>query len=79
MTAPGAPTAAGNDKTTLFGVLGIIFGLCCWVVGLVFAILSLNQAKKFGNQPTLAYVAFAVIALNLIFGIVGATQGWFSM
>lgn len=78
MTAPGAPAAAGNDKTTLFGVLGIILGLCCWPVGLVFAILSLNQSKKFGNQPTLAYVAFAVVALNLIFSIIGGTQGWFT-
>jgi len=78
MTAPGAPAAAGNDKTTLFGVLGIVLGLCCWPVGLVFAILCLNQAKKYGNQPTLAYVAFGVVALNLIFGIVGASAGWFS-
>ena len=78
MTAPGAPAPAGNDKTTLFGVLGIVLGLCCWPAGLVFAILSLNQAKKFGNQPTLAYVAFAVVALNLVFGIFGATQGWFT-
>jgi F0F1-type ATP synthase membrane subunit c/vacuolar-type H+-ATPase subunit K len=80
MTAPGAPAApVGNDNTTLFGVLGIILGICCWPAGLVFAILSLNAAKKFGNQPTLAYVAFVVVALNLILGIIGWTAGWFSV
>jgi hypothetical protein len=78
MTAPGAPAAAGNDKTTLFGVLGIILGLCCWPAGLIFAILSLNQSKRYGNQPTLAYVGFAVVALNLILSAVGASLGWFS-
>jgi hypothetical protein len=77
MTAPGAPVAAGNDKTTLFGVLGIILALCCWPAGIVFAFLSMNEAKKYGNQPTLAYVGFVVAGLNLIFGIVGASQGWF--
>jgi hypothetical protein len=78
MTAPGAPAAAGSDKTTLFGVLGIILALCCWPAGLVFAILSLNQSKKFGNQPTLAYVGFAVVALSLLFNVVGLSQGWFT-
>jgi hypothetical protein len=79
MTAPGAPAApAGSDNTTLFGVLGIVLGLCCWPAGLVFAILSYNQAKKFGNQPTLAIVAFVVVGLNLVFGIIGWTAGWFS-
>lgn len=81
MTAPGAPAApAGSDKTTLFGVLGIIIGLiCCWPVGLVFAILSLNQSKKHGSSPTIAYVAFAACAINLIFNIIGFTQGWFTV
>jgi hypothetical protein len=70
MVAPGAPAAAGEDRTTLFGVLGIVFSLCCAIVGIVFAILSLMQAKKHGNQPTLAYIAFVIAALNIIGGIV---------
>lgn len=72
MTAPGAPAAAGNDKTTLFGVLGIVLGICCWPVGLVFAILSLNQAKSHGNQPTLAYVGFAVVAVVAVISIISS-------
>jgi hypothetical protein len=77
MTAPGAP-AGGSDKTTLFGVLGIILGICCWPAGLVFAILSLNQSKKYNSSPTLAYVAFVIVAINLVLSIVGTTQGWYS-
>jgi hypothetical protein len=68
--APGAPAAAGSDNTTLFGVLGIVFSICCAIVGIVFSILSLLQAKKHGNPPTLAYIGFVIAALNIIGGIV---------
>jgi predicted membrane channel-forming protein YqfA (hemolysin III family) len=69
------PAAPGNDKVTLWGVLGIIFAICCWPLGLVFAILGLLEAKKVGKQPTLAYVAFGLIALSLILNIVLAATG----
>jgi hypothetical protein len=64
MTAP-----AGNDKTTLYGVLGIVFAICCPLVGVIFAILSMLEAKKAGKGPTLAYVGFVLAALNIIGGI----------
>ncbi|HEY7224235.1 MAG TPA: hypothetical protein VH561_11675 [Micromonosporaceae bacterium] len=73
---PPAPAAPANDKTTLWGVLGIVIGLiCCWPAGIVFGILSLQEAKKYGKSPTLAYVAFAVSALNFIVGIFWLTSG----
>jgi hypothetical protein len=65
MTAPAA-----NDKTTLWGVLGIIGAFCCWPLGLVFGILCLLEAKKVGKPPTLAYVTFAILALGLVLNIV---------
>ena len=66
---PGAVPA--SDRTTLWGVLGIITGLlCCWALGVVFGVLSLNEAKKRGKPPTLAYLSFAAAAVNLIFGVV---------
>lgn len=72
MTAP----AAANDKTTLWGVLGIVLGfICCWPLGVVFGILSLLEAKKSGKPPTLAYVAFAASALNLVGSIFLFTTG----
>ena len=71
MTAPGAPAAAGNDKTTLFGVLGLIIGLiCCSPAGIVLGILSVNQAKQHGSSPTLGYVAVVVSSIALVFGII---------
>jgi hypothetical protein len=69
MTAPypGPAATPANDKTTLWGVLGIIIGLlCCWPLGIVFGFLSLQEAKKSGKPPTLAYLAFAASALNII-------------
>jgi hypothetical protein len=76
MVAPGAPAAAGNDKSTLFGVLGLIIGLiCCSPAGIVLGALSINQAKKYGSSPTLGYVALIVSIVALVFGVIyGATQ-----
>jgi hypothetical protein len=72
----GPPAAApGNDKVTLWGVLGIVFAFCCWPLGVVFGILSLREARKYGKQPTLAYVAFGIIVLALIVNIILAATG----
>ncbi|WP_305789779.1 DUF4190 domain-containing protein [Symbioplanes lichenis] len=72
------PTAASNDKTTLWGVLGIVFAFCCLPLGVVFSVLSLLEAKKVGKQPTLAYVGFGIAALSLILNIVLAATGSYS-
>ena len=69
------PAAPGNDKVTLWGVLGIVFALCCVPLGIVFAVLSLLEARKVGKQPTLAYVAFGIVVLALIINIVLAATG----
>ena len=78
MTPPpqyGPPAAApGNDKVTLFGVLGIVFGICFWPVGLVFAILSYRDAKRYGKSATLAIVGFVLVALSLISSIIYAVN-----
>ena len=67
---PPPPAAAGNDKTTLWGVLGIVFAFCCPLLGIVFAVLSQREAQKVGKQPTLAYVGYVVNALAIIGGAV---------
>jgi heme/copper-type cytochrome/quinol oxidase subunit 1 len=74
---PPPPAAAGNDKTTLWGVLGIVFAFCCFPVGIVFAILSLMEARKVGKQPTLAYVAFGIVVLAFVLNIIGFATGAF--
>jgi hypothetical protein len=67
---PPPPAASGTDRTTLFGVLGIVLSVCCGIIGLIFAILSLTQSRKYGSSPVLGYVGIAIAALNVIGGIV---------
>jgi hypothetical protein len=77
LTAPYPPAAqpAGNDKTTLWGVLGIIIGLlCCGPVGIVFGVLSMNEAKKAGKPNTLGIIAIVLSALNIVVGIIFAVM-----
>ena len=69
------PPPQGNDKVTLWGVLGIVFAICCWPLGLVFAVLCLLEARKVGKPPTLAYVAFGIVALSFILNIILAATG----
>ncbi|GGQ65962.1 DUF4190 domain-containing protein [Couchioplanes azureus] len=71
------PAAPGNDKTTLWGVLGIVFAFCCMPLAVVFSVLSLMEAKKYGKEPTLAYVGFGLAALLLVVNIIGFALGWF--
>jgi hypothetical protein len=67
---PPMAQPAGKDNTQLFGWIGIIGGICCAIIGIVFGILSIMQAKKFNNSPVLGYVALGVSALNIIGGII---------
>jgi hypothetical protein len=66
------PAAPANDRTTLWGVLGIIGAFCCWPLGVLFAILCLLEARKSGKSPTLAYVTFAIVAVGLVVNIIVA-------
>jgi hypothetical protein len=75
LTAP--VPAAADDKTTLWGVLGIVGAFCCLPLGVVFAILSMNEAKKYGKQPTLAYVGLGLAALFLVINIALLATGNF--
>jgi amino acid transporter len=73
LTAPMPPAAAsaGNDKTTLWGVLGIVIGLlCCPILGVVFGVLSINEAKKAGKPSTLGIVAIIASVLGTVLAIV---------
>jgi hypothetical protein len=64
-----------NDKTTLWGVLGIVFAICCPILGIIFAVLSMMEAKKVGKPPTLAYVGFALAALVIVVNIILTATG----
>jgi hypothetical protein len=69
------PQATPGDKVTLWGVLGIVFSICCWPLGLVFDILGLMEAKKVGKSPTLAYIGFGLVGLAIILTILQYTVG----
>ncbi len=71
MGPPPAAAPAANDRTTLFGVLGIVIGLiCCAPAGIVLGVLSIQQAKQNAKPPTLGYVAIAASILQIILGII---------
>ena len=75
---PHRPDAAARDQTTLWGVLGIVFAFCCAPLGIVFAVLSLLEAKKVGKQPTLAYIGFGLAGLFIVLNLIGLATGAYS-
>ncbi|MER5701280.1 DUF4190 domain-containing protein [Micromonospora sp. NPDC002296] len=73
---PPPPPAAGRDRTTLWGVLGIVLGLiCCGVLGIVFGYLSVRDAKRYGQSPVLGYLAIAFGVINIIGSLILRATG----
>ncbi|GAA4688844.1 hypothetical protein [Phytohabitans rumicis] len=69
MSEPYPPPAAApsNDRTTLWGVLGIVIGLiCCPILGIVFGVLSIRDAKRVGKSQVLGWVAIGLSVLSLV-------------
>ena len=73
----GPPPPAGNDRTQLWGILAIIFSVipCCILVGIIFAILQIVEARKWNKKPTLAYVALGICAFWIIVQIILTATG----
>ncbi|MGS2613435.1 DUF4190 domain-containing protein [Micromonospora sp. LZ34] len=64
---PPPPPAGGRDRTTLWGILGIITGLlCCGILGVIFGWLSIRDAKRYGQSPVLGYLAITFGVINII-------------
>jgi hypothetical protein len=55
-----------SDRTTLFGVLGIVFAFCLWPAGLVFSILAMNAAGSAGKPKTLGIIGLVLTILAAI-------------
>jgi hypothetical protein len=48
--------------------MGIVIGLLtCWPLGVVFAVLSMNEARKAGKPTTLGIVAIIASIVGLVF------------
>jgi hypothetical protein len=63
----GEPAVPANDKTQLWGLLGIVIGfLCCPPAGLIFGVLSIMEAGKVGKEKTLGIAAIVVSLLGCV-------------
>lgn len=69
---PPMPVApAKPDRTTLYGVLGIVIGfICCPIVGIILGALSMRDAKANGKSSVLGIVAIVVSIIALIAGTI---------
>lgn len=78
-TPPSVPRPAApqkKDRTELWGWLGIVLGLiCCGLLGVVFGVLSLQDAGKHGKDKTLGYVAIACGLVNVIASAILSATG----
>ncbi|MFU8871876.1 DUF4190 domain-containing protein [Micromonospora sp. SL4-19] len=80
MNAPYPPPpprpAAGRDRTILWGVLGIVFGLLCYgILGIVFGYLSIRNARRFGRSQLLGWLGIAFGVINIIASAIIRTRG----
>lgn len=77
-TPPPPAGARGKDRTALWGWLGIVLGLiCCGLLGVVFGVLSIQEASKHGKDKLLGYVAIACGLVNVIASaILSATESY---
>lgn len=80
MPPPGGPPPSGRppgkDRTALWGWLGIVIGLlCCGILGVIFGVLSIQNANQHGKDKTLGYVAIAAGLVNVIAGAILSASG----
>ena len=73
----GQPQPAGNDRTQLWGILALVFTIipCCLLVGIIFAILQIVEARKWGKSPTMGYAAIGIAAFWIIVNIILTVTG----
>jgi hypothetical protein len=62
-------TPARKDRSTLYGILGIIIGfICCPIAGVVLGILAIRDARASGKSSALGIVAIIVSVVAAIGG-----------
>jgi predicted lipid-binding transport protein (Tim44 family) len=73
---PPAAAPMGRDRTELWGWLGIVIGLlCCGLLGVVFGVLSIQDARRFGKSPILGWIAIGAGALNILTSAILTASG----
>jgi general stress protein CsbA len=54
-----------------WGLLGVVIGLiCCGILGVVFGILSIRDARRFGRSPVIGWVAIALSVINIVASLI---------
>jgi hypothetical protein len=67
----------GTDRSTLFGWIGIVTGICCCgLLGIIFGWLSIQDAKKWGKPAVLGWVALIIGILGVVGQIIWGSVYW---
>jgi hypothetical protein len=62
---------SNGGATTVLGIIGIVVGfLFCPVLGVLFGVLSIRQARKAGRPNTLGIAAIVASALGIVIAFV---------
>jgi hypothetical protein len=69
------PTEPARDRSTLWGILGIIGAVCCAPIGIAFGLLSLMEARKNHTSQTIGYVALGLTAVAIVVNIILLAAG----
>lgn len=78
MTTTPPAAAPGSDKVLLWGVLGVVFAVCCAPLGIVFGVQSALEARKAGRRPALGYTAVGLGVLLTIANLIAIASGAYS-
>ncbi|WP_347405329.1 hypothetical protein [Asanoa sp. WMMD1127] len=55
----------------MWGWLGIVIGLiCCGILGILFGVLSIRDARRFGKSQTIGWVAIVLSVVNIVASLV---------
>ncbi len=74
---PPPPPSKVDNRSTVYGVVGIVGAFCCLPIGLIFGILAVRAAKQTGQAPTLGYIAIGLsVAVAVVHLIVWADGGY---
>jgi hypothetical protein len=67
------PSAQSGGKLAL-GIVGVVFAVCCWPLGLILSIVTVAITAKGTAAKTLGYVGLGLAGLvGVIFIILAAT------
>jgi hypothetical protein len=55
-----------DERHRNLGIAAVLLTYCFFPVGVFFAIRSFREARRTGRRPTMAYVAFVLLVIQVI-------------